>query len=153
MVVHRAARDAMPPCRTGTGKLQRLRPGFEYRYVCAPMILEGALDGPAFKAYVVQVLVPELRPGDIVIMDNLSTHKLGHVRQAIESAGAHLRYLPAYSPDLNPIEQAFSKFKAYLRKAATRTVDDLWQAIADAIPLIQPHECENHFSAAGYEPV
>lgn len=111
------------------------------------------MDGPAFKAYIEQVLVPELRPGDIVIMDNLSTHKMVNVRQAIEGAGAELCYLPPYSPDLNPIEQAFSKFKAHLRKAATRTVPDLWQAIAEAVPLFQPHECQNYFKAAGYEPI
>jgi len=117
------------------------------------MILDGPMNGPAFKAYIEQVLVPELRLGDIVIMDNLSTHKMANVRHAIENAGAELRYLPAYSPDLNPIEQAFSKFKAHLRKAATRTVDDLWDAIAEAIPLFQPTECQNYFKAAGYEPV
>lgn len=137
----------------GHWKTTTFTAGLRRTGLCAPMILEGAMDGSAFKAYIEQVLVPELRPGDIVIMDNLSTHKMVNVRQAIEGAGAELRYLPAYSPDLNPIEQAFSKFKAHLRKAATRTVADLEQAIAEAISLFQPHECQNYFKAAGYEPV
>ncbi len=115
------------------------------------MVLDGAMDGAAFLAYTEQVLVPELRPGDIVMLDNLSTHKIAGARRAIENAGAELRFLPAYSPDLNPIEQAFSKLKALLRKAATRTISDLWLAIAKAIACFQPHECTNYFKAAGYE--
>src|SRR6202008_3356303 len=95
----------------------------------APLVLNGPMDGAAFLAYVRQVLVTGLKPGDIVIMDNLRAHKVKGVREAIESAGAHLIYLPPYSPDLNPIENAFSKLKAILRKAAARTIDDLWAAI------------------------
>jgi transposase len=119
----------------------------------APMVLDGPMDGAAFLLYVEQVLIPTLRPGDIVIMDNLPAHKPAAVRQAIERAGAELRYLPPYSPDLNPIEKAFAKLKAFLRKAAARTRDDLWSAIASAIPRFRAKECTNYFTAAGYEPV
>jgi transposase len=97
------------------------------------------------------VLVPELREGDIVVMDNLSSHKGPSVREMIETAGASLLYLPPYSPDFNPIENAFAKLKALLRKAAERTVDGLWAAIGRFIDLFEPHECRNYFSAAGYD--
>ena len=116
------------------------------------MLLDGAMHGRAFLAYVEQVLVPDLRPGDIVVMDNLPAHKVGGVRQAIEAAGAMLVYLPPYSPDFNPIEMAFSKLKALLRKAAARTVPNLWQAIADTLDAFTPTECQNYFAAAGYDP-
>ncbi len=119
----------------------------------APMVLDGAMNGTAFLAYVEQVLVPTLSPGGIVVMDNLPAHKSSGVRTAIEAAGASLRHLPPYSPDFNPIEQAFSKLKALLRKAAARTIPDLWTAIAEAIPLFSQAECANYFNAAGYEPV
>ena len=118
----------------------------------APMVLDGAMHGVAFLAYVEQVLVPTLNPGDIVIMDNLSAHKSSAVRDAIEAAGAELRFLPAYSPDFNPIEMAFSKLKAFLKKTAARTVDDLWDAIAQGINTFTPTECQNYFAAAGYDP-
>lgn len=117
----------------------------------APMVLDGPMNGAAFLANVEQVLVPTLSPGDIVIMDNLPAHKLAGVREAIEKAGAQLRYLPPYSPDFNPIENAFSKMKAFLRKAAARTVDDLWQAIADALNIFSTNECQNYFAACGYD--
>ena len=118
----------------------------------APMVLDGAMHGVAFLAYVEQVLVPTLNPGDIVIMDNLSAHKSSAVRDAIEAAGAELRFLPPYSPDFNPIEMAFSKLKAFLKKTAARTVDDLWDAIAQGINTFTPTECQNYFAAAGYDP-
>jgi transposase len=118
----------------------------------APMVLDGPMNGNAFRAYVEQVLAPTLRPGDVVIMDNLPAHKRSGVRATIEAAGATLRYLPPYSPDFNPIENAFAKLKALLRKAATRTLDDLWNAIRDALPQFTPTECANYFTAAGYEP-
>ena len=118
----------------------------------APMVLDGPINGAAFLAYVEQVLVPELSPGDIVIMDNLGSHKRKAVRDAIEAAGASLLFLPPYSPDFNPIENAFAKLKALLRKAAERTVDGLWSAIARFIDLFTPQECRNYFAAAGYEP-
>jgi transposase len=118
----------------------------------APMVLDGPMNGPAFLAYVQQVLVPRLRPGDIVVMDNLPAHKPRAVREAIEREGASLRYLPPYSPDFNPIENAFAKLKALLRKAAARTIDDLCNAIRDALPAFSPDECANYFIATGYEP-
>lgn len=119
--------------------------------VTAPMVLDGAMHGQAFLAYVEQVLVPTLRPGDIVIMDNLPAHKPAAVRQAIKRAGAELRFLPAYSPDFNPIEMAFSKLKAFLKKHAPRTVDDLWRTIACGIDTFTQSECLNYFAAAGYD--
>lgn len=119
--------------------------------LAAPMILDGPMYGTAFLAYLEQVLVPELEPGDIVVMDNLPAHKVAGVREAIEKANARLLYLPPYSPDFNPIEMAFAKFKAILRKAAARTVPDLWEAIARALDTFAPPECQNYFAAAGYD--
>jgi transposase len=117
----------------------------------APMVLDGPINGRAFQAYVDQVLVPELRPGDVVVMDNLGSHKGAGVRSAIEKAGASLLYLPPYSPDFNPIENAFAKLKALLRKAAERTVESLWTKIGDLLPAFSPAECANYFAAAGYD--
>jgi transposase len=117
----------------------------------APMVLDGPINGSLFQDYVEQVLVPELRPGDIVVMDNLGSHKGAGVRAAIEAAGASLLYLPPYSPDFNPIEQAFAKLKAMLRKAAERTLDDLWRSIGRIIDTFTPTECANYFAAAGYD--
>jgi transposase len=108
------------------------------------------MDGPAFLAWIEQVLAATLGAGDIVVMDNLPAHKPDAVRIAIEATGATLRYLPPYSPDLNPIEMAYSKFKALLKKAAARTVEDLWTAIAVALPQLTPRDCANYFTAAGY---
>jgi len=116
----------------------------------APMVLDGAMNGAAFKAYVEQVLAPTLGPGDIVVMDNLSSHKVAGVREAIKVTGAFLLYLPPYSPDLNPIELAFAKLKALLRKAAARSVDELWRVIANLLDEFTPHECTNFFRHAGY---
>ena len=110
------------------------------------------MNGPAFLAYVEQVLAPTLRPGHVVIMDNLPAHKVAGVRTAIEATGATLRLLPPYSPDFNPIELAFSKLKALLRKAAARTVPELWDTISRALPQFSPTECANYFTACGYEP-
>ncbi|WP_374764483.1 IS630 family transposase [Yunchengibacter salinarum] len=115
----------------------------------APMLLDGPMNGPAFLAYVRQVLVPTLKPDDVVVMDNLPAHKVFSVRQAIEEAGARLLYLPPYSPDFNPIELAFSKLKALLRKATARTVDELWDTVADCLGAFTPDECINYFAAAG----
>ena len=126
--------------------------GLRLSGMMAPMVLDGPINRDAFQAYIDQVLVPELKPADIVIMDNLSSHKGAKVREAIEAAGAILLYLPPYSPDLNPIENAFAKLKALLRKAAARTVDGLWAAIARVIDLFTPEECLNYFIAAGYDP-
>ena len=118
----------------------------------APMVLDGPINGVAFQAYIDQVLVPEIRPGDIVIMDNLGSHKGPGVRAAIEAAGASLLYLPPYSPDFNPIENAFAKLKAMLRKAAARTVEGLWNTIGHIVDAFTPDECANYFAAAGYDP-
>jgi transposase len=117
----------------------------------APMVLDGPMNGAWFLAYVQQVLAPTLKPGDVVIMDNLAAHKSTPVRDAIEAVGARLLFLPPYSPDLNPIENAFSKLKALLRKAAARSIEQLWDAIARIIQTYSPHECANYFAAAGYD--
>ena len=117
----------------------------------AQMVLDGPINGAAFQAYVDQVLVPELRRGDIVVMDNLGSHKGAGVRAAIEAAGASLLYLPPYSPDFNPIENAFAKLKAMLRKAAARTIEGLWNTIGRIIDAFSPAECANYFAAAGYD--
>ena len=125
--------------------------GLRHTGMVAPMVLDGPIDGATFRAYVERVLVPELRPGDVVILDNLGSHKGAGVRAAIEAAGARLLHLPPYSPDFNPIEQAFAKLKALLRKAAERTVDGLWDAIASILDAFTPAECANYFAAAGYD--
>lgn len=118
----------------------------------APMVVDGPMNGEIFRAYVGQVLAPTLKPGDIVVMDNLPAHHAPGVRDLIEAAGAELRYLPPYSPDFNPIEMAFAKLKAFLKKAAARTLDALWDAIAEALPRLTQQDCANFFKAAGYEP-
>jgi len=135
----------------GHWKTTTFTAGLRLDGIAAPMLLDGPMHGGAFRAYVEQVLVPDLSPGDIVVMDNLPAHKVAGVRQAIEAAGARLLYLPPYSPDFNPIEMAFSKLKALLRKAAARTKDDLWNTIAQAITAFTPEECKNYFAAAGYD--
>lgn len=117
----------------------------------APFVIDGPINRLAFETYVEKVLVPELRKGDVVVMDNLTGHKGPRVRQLIEAAGASLFYLPPYSPDFNPIENAFAKLKALLRKAAERTVEGLWTAIGQLIDLFTPKECRNFFAAAGYD--
>ena len=114
-------------------------------------MLDGPINRDAFEVYVEKVLVPELRLGDVVVMDNLSSHKGPSVRALIEAAGATLLYLPPYSPDFNPIENAFAKLKALLRKAAERTIDGLWAAIGRLIDTFTPSECANYFTAAGYD--
>jgi len=118
----------------------------------APFVYDGAMNGAVFLAYVDQVLVATLKPGDTVVMDNLPAHKSAAVREAIEKAGATLLFLPPYSPDFNPIENAFAKLKALLRKAAERTVNGLWKTVGDLIDQFTPTECANYFRAAGYDP-
>jgi transposase len=118
--------------------------------VTAPLLLDGAMNGTSFLAYVEQILAPTLRRGDIVVMDNVSVHKVIGVREAIEARGADLFYLPPYSPDLNPIEQFFSKLKALLRKAAARSIDALWDAIGSLLADFSPRECAAYLSNAGY---
>ena len=125
--------------------------GLTARGMIAPWVLDGPINRHAFETYVEKVLVPELTPGDVVVLDNLSSHKGPRVREMIEAAGASLRYLPPYSPDFNPIENAFSKLKALLRKAAQRTVDGLWAAIGRILDLFTPTECRNYFAATEYD--
>lgn len=116
----------------------------------APMMLDGPMDGIAFVAWIKQMLAPALTAGMTVVMDNLPAHKLEAVRALIEARGAKLRYLPPYSPDLNPIEMAYSKFKAFLKKAAARTLPNLTDAVSKALPTITPGDCKSYFSEAGY---
>lgn len=117
----------------------------------ATVLLDGPMNSATFLAYTQQCLVPSLRPGDIVIMDNLSSHKAVGVRQAIEDVGADLWYLPPYSPDLNPIEKLWAKVKAWLRRVGAETFDTLAQAIGDALRAVQPNECNNYFKSCGYQ--
>ena len=113
-------------------------------------MLDGAINGDSFLAYVRQFLAPALRPGDVLVMDNLSSHKVAGVREAVEAAGATLRYLPPYSPDLNPIEQVFAKLKALLRAAAARTVETLWSTIGSLLDRFPPAECARYLAHCGY---
>ncbi len=124
--------------------------GLRHDGITAPLVLDGPMNGVIFLAYVEQFLAPALKPGDILIMDNLSAHKVTGVREVIEAVGAKLLYLPPYSPDLNPIEMMFSKLKALLRKAAERTVSSLWLTIGDLLETFSPDECQNYFTHAGY---
>jgi transposase len=116
----------------------------------APCVFDGPIDGRSFRAYVEQQLVPTLQPGDIVVMDNLGSHKAAAVRQAIRAARARLWYLPAYSPDLNPIEQAFAKVKHWMRAAQKRTIEETWRHVGHLVGTIQPDECRSYFANAGY---
>jgi transposase len=116
----------------------------------APLVLDGAMNGEAFRAYIEQILAPTLSANDIVVMDNLGSHKVAGVREAIEARGAILLYLPPYSPDLNPIEKSFAKLKSLIRKEAARTRDTLWTAIGTFLHRFQPNECANYFESAGY---
>ena len=118
--------------------------------IVAPWVIDGPINGESFRTYVKQVLVPELRPDDIVVMDNLGSHKAPAIRQAIRAAGAKLFYLPAYSPDLNPIEQVIAKLKHLLRKAAERTKETVWRRIGSLLDQFTPQECENYIRNAGY---
>lgn len=116
----------------------------------APLVLDGAINGATFLAYVRQFLAPALKPGDTVVMDNLSSHKVAGVREAIEAVGARLLYLPPYSPDLNPIEMAFSKLKAMLRRARHRSSDALWDGIGEMLTKFPPDECRRYLAHCGY---
>lgn len=122
------------------------------RGMTAPFVISGPINRAAFEAYVEKALISELRPGDIVVMDNLSSHKGPRVRELIEAAGAELMFLPPYSPDFNPIENAFAKMKALLRKAAETSVEGLWSAIGRIVGMFSPRECQNYFITAGYDP-
>jgi transposase len=124
--------------------------GLRQSGIVAPLVLDGPMTGPAFRAYVEQFLAPALAPGDVVVLDNLAAHKVEGVRQAIAAAGASVLYLPPYSPDLNPIEQLFAKLKALLRKAAARTKEALWRAIGHILATVPPSECANYLDHCGY---
>jgi transposase len=118
--------------------------------ITAPAVFDGPINGAKFLAYVEQVLVPTLRSDDIVILDNLGSHKVKAVRGAIRRTGAKLFFLPPYSPDLNPIEQAFSKLKHFLRRACERTIDDTWRRVGNILDMFTPAECNNYIVNAGY---
>jgi transposase len=143
-------RRLVEPVPHGHWKTSTLVAGLCLTGITAPYVTDGALNGVAFRHYVEQMLGPTLRPGDIVVMDNVATHKVAGIREAIEAHGAKLVYLPPYSPDLNPIEKAFAKIKAILRKAGARTREALWQAIGKAIEGFSRIECLNFFREAGY---
>ncbi len=119
----------------------------------APWVFDGPINGASFKAYVTEVLVPALQPGDIVVLDNLGSHKSKAVRLAIRAAGAHLFFLPPYSPDLNPIEQVFAKLKHLMRKASQRTVESTWRKTGELMSLFSPAECQNYLTNSGYASV
>lgn len=126
--------------------------GLRQSGVIAPLVLDGPMTGAAFRAYVEQALAPALKPGDVVIMDNLAAHKVAGIEEAIALAGASLLYLPPYSPDLNPIEQLIAQLKALLRKAAARTKEALWATAGQLLDLILPSQCRNYLANSGYEP-
>ena len=136
----------------GHWKTTTLVAGLRLDGLTAPMVIDGAMNGAAFTTYAEAFLAPTLSPGDIVVLDNLPAHKVNGARAAIERAGARLIFLPPYSPDFNPIEQAFAKIKALLRKAAARTLETLDAAIAAALDAFTPHECANYFTNSGYKP-
>ena len=126
--------------------------GLRHNRISAPFLIEGPMDGATFRVYIVEVLCPTLRRGDIVIMDNVGVHKVSGIREAIEARGAILLYLPPYSPDLNPIEKFFSTFKSLLRKASARTIESLWQVIGESLFEFSPNECRSYLTATGYGP-
>jgi transposase len=139
---------ASAPC--GNWQTTTFLAGLRCDGLTAPMVLDGPIDGESFLAWVQQFLAPTLREGDLVILDNLGSHKVEGVRAAIAAAGATLRYLPPYSPDFNPIEKLFSKLKALLRGAAKRSTEALWQEIGALLTTISPNECNNYFASSGY---
>ncbi len=140
--------DATP---WGHWKITTFVAGLRASGVIAPMVLDGPMTGEVFRAYVEQVLAPELKPGDVVVLDNLAAHKVAGIRETIRAADASLLYLPPYSPDLNPIEQVLAKLKALLRKAATRTKEALWATTGELLNEFSPEECQNYLSNCGYE--
>ena len=136
----------------GHWKTTTLIAGMRSSDVVAPFVIDSPVNRLIFEAWVEQALVPEMRPGDIVVMDNLSSHKGPAVRALIEAQSAHLLYLPPYSPDFNPIENLFAKLKALLRREAARTIDTLWNALGRILDRVTPRECQRMFAAAGYDP-
>jgi transposase len=158
------AKTNMAPLRGWGPKGQRLRDKAPFGHwktmtflaalrhdrIDAPWVFDGPINGQAFQIYVETVLVPTLSPGDVIVMDNLGSHKSKAVRAAIRAAGAHLLFLPPYSPDLNPIEQVFAKLKHLLQKAAERTVEATWQKIGVLLNQFEPAECANYLVNSGY---
>jgi transposase len=134
----------------GHWKTSTLVAGLRSDGIVAPVVFDGPINGISFRAYLEQALVQVLRPGDIVVMDNLSSHKVAGVREAIEAAGATVRYLPSYSPDLNPIEMIFAKLKALLRKIAARTKDALSEAVGKVVDMVSSDDAAHCFRHAGY---
>ena len=134
----------------GHWKTSTFLAGLRHDSIVAPLVLDGAINGRGFRAYVEQFLAPTLSPGDIVIADNLGSHKVAGVREAIEARGARLMFLPAYSPDLNPIEQAFAKLKQLIRSEAPRQRHALWQSLGKCLDRFTPQECSNYLVNAGY---
>ena len=134
----------------GHWKTSTFLAGLRHDRIVAPLVLDGAINGRSFRAYIEQFLAPTLEPGDVVVADNLASHKVSGVRQAIEARGASLLFLPPYSPDLNPIEQVFAKLKQLVRSAAPRQRDTLWQTIGSCLSRFAPKECSNYLFAAGY---
>ena len=137
----------------GPWKTHTFLAGLRCHELSAPWVIDGPITRSAFEVYIETQLAPTLRQGDVVILDNLAVHKSEKAAQCLKQKGAWFLFLPAYSPDLNPIEQAFSKIKAHLRKAEARTIDALWRAIGDICDLFEPHECWNYLRAAGYASV
>ncbi len=138
---------------TGQWKTTTFVAGLQVNGFTATLILNDPMNGEAFLAYIRDFLYPTLKAADVIVLDNLSCHKVSGVQEAIETTGASLLYLPTYSPDLNPIETACAKRKALLRKAACRTMDTLWQETRPVLTLFSAQECANYFQAAGYHPV
>ena len=141
--------DAVPQ---GHWKTTTLVAGVRQSGIVAPLVLSGAMTGEIFRAYVEQMLAPSLRPGDVVVLDKLPVHRVAGICEAVQAVGASVLYLPAYSPDLNPIEQVFAKLKAFLRKASTRTKQALWSTIGELLCQCTPQECANYLAHCGYEP-
>jgi transposase len=139
--------DYVPP---GHWKTTTFLAALRHDGLSAPMVIDGAINGKYFLAYVEQILLPTLRKGEIVVLDNLSSHKVAGVKELIESAGAEVLYLPPYSPDFNPIENVFSKLKTMLRKLKSRTMEDLWNNLGKLCDIFSPIECYNYFKHAGY---
>lgn len=151
ILARRCRRGASTPSLQDHYKTTTITAALRSDGLCATSLFDGATNGARFRAYVADTLVPALKPGDTVILDNLQAHKVAGVRETIEAAGARLLYLPPYSPDFNPIEQIFAKLKALLRTAAARTVPDLWHAIRQALARFTADECRNSLAAAGYD--
>jgi transposase len=124
--------------------------GLRHDRIVAPLVLDGAINGRSFRAYIEQFLAPTLSPGDIVVADNLGSHKVSGVREAIEARGASLLFLPPYSPDLNPIEHVFAKLKTLIRRAEPRTRERLWTSIGSSLDRFEPAECRNYLASSGY---